>query len=464
MGFKRTSLGAAALTIFAAVARCDEPSFQWPSSCDEGCQQAILANYQIERAQWVNPDIENDPFYATPKDMDRYAPGDVIRWEDLIISQGVTPTGLPTNTTWAIPESLTLARFIFASEDEHGNSIPSSAFALMPFTNVNGSATPMNTVAWSHGTSGVERVCGPANNNELWYSWAGPFFLASSGFAVIAPDYSGLGTEIPGGFKYEAGRLHAIDVGNSIKAARAHYGKKITHDWVSIGHSEGGMTAWRVAENEARPGNATGGYLGSVSVSPALRPSQLIPGAWKQAGDGPVGDPEEVLFFRALSRAYPDEVSVEKYLTKDMQKYMSVIDKSCLITVGAVVANLTVKDMYSNTSWVDLPIVKEYEAKFNMPGPWPLAGPMLVVQGTGDKLTFGKDTEDDFKKTCDKYPDSTAELLLYPGQDHMPTMYASWGQIIPWIYDRFNGKPLSKGCKTTTIQPSFYVDDSKSSS
>ncbi|KAI5287424.1 hypothetical protein KEM55_009368 [Ascosphaera atra] len=117
--------------------------------------------------------------------------------------------------------------------------------------------------------------------------------------------------------------------------------------------------------------------------------------------------------------------------------------------------------MYTNSSWMDLPITKEYLKKFNNPGPWPLAAPMLVAQGTGDTLTYGKDTEQDFNKTCGAYPDSQAELLLYPGQDHMPTMYSAFTQIIPWIWDRFEGKSVGKGCKTRTIKPSVKSPNSE---
>ncbi|KAI5304717.1 hypothetical protein KEM56_006068 [Ascosphaera pollenicola] len=423
---------------------------EWPSTCGKECQAQVLAGLQADESQWVIPDLSKDSFYDTPKDIDQLEPGEIIRWEDLIDVQGVT-NGIPTNMTWQIPESTSLSRFMFVSEDENGKSIASSAYALLPFTNVKDDSGPLNTIAYSHGTSGIQRVCGPVNNNQLWYSWAGPFFLASSGFAVIAPDYSGLGSGIPGGFRYEAGRLHAMDISHSIQAARKHFKNKITHEWVSMGHSEGGMTAWRVNEREARPGNATGGFLGSVAVSPALRPLSLIPNAWKKANGGPVGDPEGVYFMEAVSRAYPDQFKRDDYITDDMKKVIAILDKSCLITAGSLVANLSVSDMYTNSSWIDLPIVKEYEEKLNMPGPWPLAGPLLAVQGTGDSLTYGKDTEDDFNKTCTKYSDSQAELLLYPGQDHMPTMYASWGQIIPWIWDRFNGVELPKGCKTHTI-------------
>lgn len=213
------------------------------------------------------------------------------------------------------------------------------------------------------------------------------------------------------------------------------------------------MTAWRINEREAKPGKATGGFLGSVAVAPALRPTRLINAAWKKAGKGPVGDAEGVFFMDVLQRVYGvDKFNRSQYITDEMAETLKVADQGCLPTASVAVQNLTLTQLYKDPSWVNGSVVAQYEKELNQPGPFPLAGPMLVAQGTGDKLVFADLTVEDFNATCAKYPDSPAELVLYPGLDHTPTMAAALSQIFPWIHQRFAGVNGTKHCSRRTIK------------
>lgn len=207
------------------------------------------------------------------------------------------------------------------------------------------------------------------------------------------------------------------------------------------------MTAWRINKREAKPGKATGGFLGSVAVAPALRTSRLFNAAWVKAGKGPVGDAEGVFFMDVLQKVY----GIDKL--DEMTQSLNVANQGCLPTASVAVANLTLSTLYKDPSWINDTIVKNYEKRkhLNDPGPYQLAAPMLVAQGIGDKLVFSDLTVEDFNQTCAKYPDSPAHLLLYPGLDHISTMAAALRQIIPWIQDRFEGVSVNKKCTHRTI-------------
>lgn len=118
------------------------------------------------------------------------------------------------------------------SEDIDGNLIPASAFLLLPFSNSEDKVKHLRTVVWTHGTACITRECIPSNNNQLCYNWEGPFILVRRGYAAIAPDCEGQGSDIPQWFMYESGALHAKDVSFGLQAARS-----------KVGHSEGSMTA-----------------------------------------------------------------------------------------------------------------------------------------------------------------------------------------------------------------------------
>lgn len=120
-------------------------------------------------------------------------------------------------------------------------------------------------LAWGHGTTGVADSCAPSLSSDL--SGYLPYLngLVDAGFAVVAPDYEGLGT---------AGSDHPYlnldSAGRSmiyaVKAAISAYPQLGTR-FASIGHSQGGHAALGTAElaHEVSPLN----FLGAVAIAPA---------------------------------------------------------------------------------------------------------------------------------------------------------------------------------------------------
>lgn len=412
--------------------------------CDAECRSAFHAAFAVESKQWVNNDMTADSFYSNPSNISEYAAGDIVRWEDLSEED--------TSTIWSIPGGMSFSRFLYMTVDAEGTPIPASAFVLLPFANPHGADEPLRTVVWTHGTAGGVRKCAPSNHRALYYEWEGPFALVQQGFAVIAPDYAGLGSDIPQGFMYEAGTLHAEDAVFSLLAARQVLGDLISHEWVVVGHSEGGLSAWRTNEREAREGKATSGFLGAVSLAPALRPLELIPESFELADGGPVRDVVSIYFLQSLTRIYPD-LHAEDYFSDTVLARIKLADKACLRAGGGLFGDLTMNELYKNTSWLSHPDVLDWDKRYNNPGPHPLAGPMLVVQGVDDPLTYASFTEDDFNKTCEEYPESRAELALYEKLNHDVAAQASQAEYIRWINDRFENVPVEKGCKWRRVKP-----------
>jgi hypothetical protein len=213
-------------------------------ACDSACQTAFQAAVQLESSTWVSKNVSLDEFYSTPANSTGARPGDLLRWEDL--SREVV------NTKFTPPAGMSISRFLYMTEDIDRKPIPASAFVLLPYKKSDPSK-PLDTVVWTHGTAGRIRNCAPSNHKGLYYEWQGPFALAQAGYAVIGPDYAGQGSDIPQGFMYEAGHLHAADVAYGLIAARKVMGDLLSEEYVVVGHSEGGMTAWRTNERLAMP-------------------------------------------------------------------------------------------------------------------------------------------------------------------------------------------------------------------
>jgi alpha-beta hydrolase superfamily lysophospholipase len=420
--------------------------------CDEQCMRAYRAAFAAESALWATKNISDDPFYDTPSNASTAKPGDLLRWQQL--SSDV----LATNFT-KVTGGMSVARFLYVTEDVDRNPIPASAFVLLPYwqgTWSSPDASTFNTIVWTHGTAGRARQCAPSNNQMLYYGWEGPLFLAANGYAVVAPDYAGQGTVIPGEFHYEAGLLHAADAAYALVAARSVIGDVLSDEWIVAGHSEGGMTAWRTNERLAMPGQEellkAGKFIGAVAASPALRPIDLIPKEIELAGDGPLGDIVSLYVLQSVTRIYAD-LNIDDYITEATKALLPLADSSCLITGEAIFANFTTAMMYKNTSWLTSPQFKDWQERFNGAGGAKLAAPMLVTQGLADTLTYANNTIWDFNRTCSAFPNSQAELFLVPELAHDQGFQAAQPFYIDWIRQRFAGQSVAEGCKTRTAVP-----------
>jgi pimeloyl-ACP methyl ester carboxylesterase len=417
-------------------------------ACDSVCQAAFQQALATESASWVSKKVPVDEFYSTPANSTGAKPGDLLRWEDL-------PRAM-VNSNFSIPGGMSLSRYLYMTEDIDRKPIPASAFVLLPYSKPDPSK-PLNTVVWTHGTAGRIRNCAPSNHKDLYYDWEGPYNLAQAGYAVVAPDYAGQGSDIPQGFMYEAGFLHAADVAYGLIAARKMMGELLSEEYVVVGHSEGGMTAWRTNERLAMPDQEellkAGKFLGSVANAPALRPLDLIPESIRRANGGPIGDAVSVIFLQSLARLFPDTFHLGDYVTDMVLGRIPLMDQGCLGVGRALFGNLTSKQLFKNLNWLEHPSVVDWQKRYNGAGPHALAAPMLVVQGITDILVYANNTEVDFNRTCSEFPDSKATLILYPGSDHdLVTANTVYGSL-RWIRERFDGVEVTKGCHIQIAEP-----------
>lgn len=426
--------------------------FSIPSAqeiCNSLCQADFQRMLEFESATWVSQNVTTEEFYSTPSNATNSNPGDLLRWET--VSRQIINTN-----NYSVPSGMSLFRFLYMSSDINNNPIPASAFALLPYTTPRANK-PYDTVVWAHGTAGRIRNCAPSNNKNLYYGWQGPYALAQAGYAVIAPDYAGQGSDIPQGFMYESGYLHAADVAFGLIAARQAIGKLLSKEWVVIGHSEGGLTAWRTNERFGMKNQSAllkaGKLLGAVSEAPALRPLDLIPESIKKAAGGPVGDAVSVYLLQSISKLFPNDIKVEDYVTNTVLGRLALADTGCLQTGRALFANLTKDEMYKTMSWLEHPAVIGWQKRYNGAGPHALAAPMLITQGIADDLTYANNTELDFNRTCKAFPGSEVTLLLYPGVDHNVVPQVSQVEYMRWIRERFDFVKAPKGCKKQVVQP-----------
>ena len=226
-------------------------------------------------------------FYDPPAPLPNTAPGSLIRSQRF--------------SEYQVPDGASAIRILYSSRNLSGADVAASGAILIPA----GAPPPVGwpVIAWAHGTTGVARQCAPSLMRDVAYGSEGLMPMVAAGFAVVAPDYAGLGTPSP--HQYESKMAQAYDVVYAVQAARQAL-PALGRRWVAIGHSQGGTAVWGVAEYEAD--NDDPGYAGAISVAGDMDFSSML------GQEVPV-DPETALYWvleaYGLKAAYPEFDPVE---------------------------------------------------------------------------------------------------------------------------------------------------------
>jgi alpha-beta hydrolase superfamily lysophospholipase len=230
--------------------------------------QTLASNVEIavnfERTNWATGSVGKDSFYRSPQVNASTPPGTLLAVEEVTDPK-----------VYTLAPGLALSRILFVSETFNGTAVPASAYILWPwqaktFRNSSLNISGVPVVGWAHGTSGVHGECAPSHIRNLWYQYSTPYTLSLQGYAVVAPDYVGLGVNstADGGYlahEYFANPAGAKDVLFAVDAAQAAF-PELSKYFVTMGHSQGGGVAWAIAERQRA--RSVEGYLGSVAGSP----------------------------------------------------------------------------------------------------------------------------------------------------------------------------------------------------
>ncbi|MFF0817098.1 lipase family protein [Rhodococcus sp. NPDC003318] len=93
-------------------------------------------------------------------------------------------------------------------------------------------------VSWAHGAVGIADTCAPTVSGKIGGPYLGRWL--AQGYAIVATDYVGLGTD--GVHPYLDGRSEAHAVVDMVRAARA-VEPSLSTRWVTLGQSQGGQAA-----------------------------------------------------------------------------------------------------------------------------------------------------------------------------------------------------------------------------
>jgi acetyl esterase/lipase len=403
---------------------------------------AILGALALAAACGQDTERVPSDFYSAPSPLPPGAPGELIRSDSL----GTAPGGGRAR------------RVMFHSRTAAGADIATSALFVLPPGDPPAGGFPV--MAMAHGTAGLGRTCGvsvqpysslAAFGDVPQYDLFAPY--VAEGYAVIAPDYQGLG--VAGPASYLVGEVEAQNVIDATLAAYQLAGTELSNDVIIWGHSQGGHAAAFAAQSLAAR-SVPFRLAGTVLVAPATLLGDIIQDV---IDDKPVPQPGQAAGFLAFAtisyaQTYP-ELSLEQVITQCSPSdrvpcgtiAIQVASQSCLESALAPFVLMSEAGVRAST-YFHFPLPPEWEARLcqNDVGAVAIPSPVLMVQGEGD-VTLPPSMNCDYFENVACPEAERIQFSLYPANvDHSTILSAALPEILAWQRDRLAGAPAPSNC------------------
>jgi hypothetical protein len=350
-------------------------------------------------------------FYDTPNPLPSKSPGDLIRSEEF--------------EEYELPLGVRAVRILYQSRSAAGQDVAASGVVLYP-----GAKAPVGgwpVIAWAHALRGVARQCAPSLARNLQH---GPILAmyVNLGYAVVATDYTGLGTSFRNAFSDMPS--NATDVVYSVRAARAAV-PLLGSRWIAIGIGQGGPAVIGVAELEQQIRDPN--YLGSMAIS-GLED-------WQDRYQHSSAPTYETPLFLAygIKTVYP-EFEVKDILTDRALSLFPHIEEGCGDPQSE--SKLTPAELLK-ANWENNRYVRQYFSR-STPGAKPAFGPVVVLSSELDSTLPIRETAQVIARMCKQ--GDRVEFERYPQSEAGSVFGDSVRDQIAWIQARFSGRPTTGNC------------------
>lgn len=389
------------------------PQMLWPAFLFAGA--AVLAAGQAPTAPpkipQASPALPLTAFYDTPDPLPAGKPGELIRSEPF--------------DQYRLSYELLAVRILYHSRSPSGKDVAVSGVVLLPDRTPPAGGWPV--IAWAHDFTGSARRCAPSLLKNLK---DGPLLsmYAGLGYAVVASDYAGLGTNFPHA-AFDV-RSNASDVIYSISAARAAL-PQLGPKWVVVGYALGSFVAAGVAEGES--GSVDPNYLGAVAISGVAEPQEFF----ERLAQGS-SYPLLVFLAQGIKTVYP-EFPVDEMLTDQAMRLYEDIGRSCDARSGPVPpANEMLKP-----NWQKSPYIKQFFER-NALARRPSRGPFLLISGDSDPDVPSSLSAKIVTQLCEQK--ERVLFVEYPRASASAVLGNSISEQVSWNHARFSGLPPPGNC------------------
>lgn len=408
----------------------------------------------------AHADVALPPFYQSLQALKPEGSlGQVLKTEEVA-------TAIPGAKAW---------RIAYVSSDVR--NVPTIATALMVVPDGPAPAEGRRIVAWAHGTTGTAQNCGPSQmldparplnqyflvGGNSWSDYGLPAVddLVKQGYVVIGTDYQGLGGG--GRHQYAVGATNGRDVINAVRAAASLPEAKAGRKALVYGWSQGGgatLAAAGLGDYIAAAGTAADGidFVGFVAMAPddvaAMAPGpgldaaaaqKVMDGLAESFGGNVFNFTHFAMYAWGTAAAFG--LPLEDLFTAEGAKVIdTVMSDKCMhpaadtldYSYGTDYKSLLKTPMTNAKAWVDAFIAG------SVPPTRPVA-PVIIFWGTNDTVVPPVMGERYRAQMC-KLGGNVTRVQLPGAQTHFSTPAVAQPLYLPWINDRFEGKPVPDGC------------------
>ena len=361
------------------------------------------------RQQSARPEIVRwlplTKFYDTPQPLPPGKPGDLIRSEQA--------------DDYPLAPGVNALRILYHSRSANGDDVASSGLILYPDQKPRTGGWPI--IAWAHGAGYVGRGCAPSLSRILPH---GPFLTmyVNLGYAVVATDYAGLGTDFP--YAFADMQSNAADVIAAIPAARTalpQLGKR----WIAMGAESSSRTVIAVAEQEHELRDPD--FLGSIAIG---RLDDLESEYGDADGDSP-------LFLAYGIKAVYSRFEANAILTeKGIQQYAQV-GRSCDVPT-------TEENGFVKPQWQNNKFVKDFFSR-NRLAQGSVSAPLLLLDSDTDSARVAEVIAS-MRRLCRQ--GASVQLQRYADPNPGNVIGDSVRDQMAWIEGRLAGRTAPTSCNT----------------
>jgi len=323
---------------------------------------------------------------------------------------------------YRLPVNVSATRILYYSRAASGEAVATSGVVLFPDGKPPSGGWPV--IAWARALSGVARVCAPSLARNLG---DGPFLAmyVNLGYAVVATDYTGLGTDFPNAFAdAQSNGWNVIDAIAAARSAVAGLGPR----WVAMGTGEGATAAISVAEIEHQRGDPN--FLGSIAISRVADLEDEFDSALAPPSDLP-------LLLARGAKTIDRRFEPQEILTPQAMPLYEKEQEEC----GVPEAGKIPLAAMLKANWRSNKFVQEY-FKRNELGTASASAPLLVVSGEEGASILASIKV--IRRMC-----SAGDRVLfhrYAESDPGSVIGDSAREQMAWIQDRFANRSAQTNC------------------